>query len=53
MRDELKLLQEAVEYGEVFHICHICGEECEGTEPDSCGAFCPDCDKVIDVEPVI
>lgn len=51
--DLLELMQEFEETNCVTRICPICNEDCEVTEIDSDCAFCPNCDKTVNVSPII
>jgi hypothetical protein len=51
--DDLILLQEFEEDGQCTRECPICHAECEPNEIDNGHAFCPNCDQVVDVVPVI
>lgn len=51
--DDLTLLTEFEETGGCTRECPICHAECEPTEIDNSYAFCSNCNKVVDVEPVI
>lgn len=52
-KDIIQLFQEFEENGYVEHICPDCGSECAPSEIDNPQAYCSDCDKLKDFEPVI
>lgn len=51
--DLLEKMEMLEECGFIYHECPKCGCDTENVEPDSDKAFCSNCNKQVDVDPII